>query len=565
MSTLTLRQSPSGSDTIECSVAELAAARAKLSKLSLADRRALIEDCLARVLRLAPEWVEAACEAKGIAAGSPLRAEEIAAGPMATARHLRLLIQNYGSLAAKGRIELPAPPVQNADGSLSVQVMPVRGLFDPVVFAGFKAHCRLAPRVTREDLDRLGSQLLNPEPAKTVLVLGAGNVSSIPATDTISKIFQEGQVVLLKMNPVNDYLGPIFERLFARLVEAGFVRIVYGGAEVGAAAVAHPQVDEVHITGSIHSHDAIVWGPPGPERDRRKRENDPVLDKPITSELGNVSPWIVVPATYTEKQLRFQAESVASSITNNASFNCVATKMIVTRKGWPQRTQFLNLVERVLAEVPPRKAYYPGAEERYRRFTGRQPAAGQEGTLPWTLVRDADVQAAPQLFCEESFVCVCAETALEASDEQDFLRRGVDFANEKLWGTLSAALTVPPSFRRAAGGEACLRDCVDRLRYGAVGINHWPALVYAMMSPPWGGYPCGTLADAQSGIGTVHNTFMLEGVEKTVLEGPIMISPKPFWFPTHRRPEPIAWKVLALYGHPSVWKLPGLALAALRG
>ena len=48
-----------------------------------------------------------------------------------------------------------------------------------------------------------------------MLVLGAGNVSSIPATDTISKVFQEGQVVLLKMNPVNEYLGPIFERLFA--------------------------------------------------------------------------------------------------------------------------------------------------------------------------------------------------------------------------------------------------------------------------------------------------------------------------------------------------------------
>jgi hypothetical protein len=57
---------------------------------------------------------------------------------------------------------------------------------------------------------------------------------------------------------------------------------------------------------------------------------------------------------------------------------------------------------------------------------------------------------------------------------------------------------------------------------------------------------------------------MLEHIEKTVLEGPITLSPKPFWFPTHRRPEPIAWKVLNLYANPSAWKLPGLALAALR-
>ncbi|MEX0977981.1 MAG: hypothetical protein WDZ48_03970, partial [Pirellulales bacterium] len=324
MSTLTVKPPSSPAEHVDRCAAELAAARSRLDKLSLAQRRALMEDCLDRVVELAPEWVEAACQAKGLARGNPLRAEEVAAGPMATARHLRLLIDNYKSLEATGRIRLPAPPQPLPDGSLAVQVVPVRGLYDSLLFAGFKATARLAADVKREDLDRLGSHLKNPPPAKTVLVLGAGNVSSIPATDTISKIFQEGHVVLLKMNPVNQYLGPIFERLFARLIESGFVRIIYGGAEVGAAAIEHPQVDEVHITGSIHSHDAIVWGPPGAERDRRRRENDPLLKKPITSELGNVSPWIIVPGPYSDKQLRFQPENEPASITNNASFNCVA-------------------------------------------------------------------------------------------------------------------------------------------------------------------------------------------------------------------------------------------------
>lgn len=565
MSTLTLKQSPSPTADIDRAITDLSASKSKLSRLSLAERRALIEDCLARVLQLAPEWVEAACEAKQIPAGSPLRAEEVAAGPVATARHLRLLMQNYRSLEKTGKIGLPSPPVEGPRGNLGVQVVPVKGLFDPIVFAGFKAISWLKPGITRQDLERLGERIKNPQPARTVLVLGAGNVSSIPPTDAISKIFQEGHVVLLKMNPVNEYLGPIFQRLFARLIDLGFVRIVYGGAATGAAALAHSQVEEAHITGSIHSHDAIVWGPAGQERERRKRENDPLLKKPITSELGNVSPWIVVPAAYSEKQLRFQAESVAASITNNASFNCVATKMIVTSKSWPQRRQFLDLVDEVLAKVPPRVAYYPGAEDRYCQFTGRSNAATASGELPWTLVRDANPSTTPNLFREESFVCVCGETALDAPDERAFLKRAVEFANDQLWGTLAAALTVHPSFRRAAGGEEFFQQCLAELRYGAVGVNHWPALIYAMMSPPWGGYPSGTLADAQSGIGTVHNTFNLEGVEKTVLDGPIVISPKPFWFPTHRNPEPIAWKVLALYGNPSVWKLPGLALAALGG
>lgn len=564
MSAIAVEQTPATSDVIDHSVAELVAAASKLAKLSLGERIALMQDCLERVVKLAPEWVDAACDAKGLAPGNPLRAEEITAGPVSTARHLQLLIHNFKSLEQTGRIPLPAPPKPGPDGALRVQVMPVKGLFDSLVFAGFRAEAWLAPEVTQANLDRLGSHLKNPQPARCVLVLGAGNVSSIPATDTISKLFQEGHVVLLKMNPVNEYLGPIFQRLFAKLIEAGFVRVIYGGADVGKAALDHPQVDEVHITGSIYSHDAIVWGPPGEERERRKRDNDPVLKKPISSELGNVSPWIIVPGPYSDKELRFQAENLASSILNNASFNCVATKMIVTWKHWPQRQQFLDLVEGVLAKVPPRKAYYPGARERYEKFAGK-PAPTSGDALPWTIVRDADPQVGSQLFCEESFVCVCAETALDAADERAFLKRAVDFANDELWGTLSAAITVHPSFYSTPSGEAAFEAALAGLRHGAIGVNYWPALVYAMMSPPWGGHPSGTLADAQSGIGSVHNTFMLEHVQKTILEGPLTIWPKPFWFPTHGNPEPIAWKVLALYHKPSAWKLPGVMLAAMRG
>jgi acyl-CoA reductase-like NAD-dependent aldehyde dehydrogenase len=69
MSTLTLKQSPSPTAEIDRAIADLSASKLKLSKLSLAERRALIEDCLARVLQLAPEWVEAACEAKQIQIG----------------------------------------------------------------------------------------------------------------------------------------------------------------------------------------------------------------------------------------------------------------------------------------------------------------------------------------------------------------------------------------------------------------------------------------------------------------------------------------------------------------
>jgi acyl-CoA reductase-like NAD-dependent aldehyde dehydrogenase len=159
------------------------------------------------------------------------------------------------------------------------------------------------------------------------LILGAGNVSSIPPMDVLSKLFVEGFVALLKMNPVNEWAGPILERALAPLVDAGYLRIVYGGADVGQYLVEHPSVDDVHITGSDQTHDRIVWGPPGPARAQRQASGEPLLTKPISSELGNVSPVAIVPADYADGELAFMAANLATMITNNASFNCNAAKV----------------------------------------------------------------------------------------------------------------------------------------------------------------------------------------------------------------------------------------------
>ena len=68
-------------------------------------------------------------------------------------------------------------------------------------------------------------------------------------------------------------------------------------------------------------------------------------------------------------------------MTNNASFNCVATKVLVTWKGWPDRQKFLDLLAHTLNNTPPRYAYYPGAHERFalRRVTCQ--TAGRDAAL----------------------------------------------------------------------------------------------------------------------------------------------------------------------------------------
>lgn len=550
---------------IDQAIAQLADAKGKVRRLPITERARLAEDCLAGMLRHRREWVEAACRAKGIAPNTPSVAEESGAGPMATARYLRLIRQSLLDISTHGVPRLPGSVVQDDFGRVRAQVVPAKGLFDSLAFAGFRADVVMQDGVTLDNLsETMAGYFQNGQKDEGVAcVLGAGNVSSIAPTDAFSKIFQEGKVVLLKMNPVNEYLGPIFEKSFAPLIDAGFLRIVYGGADVGSHICQHPLVDEVHITGSIYSHETIVWGPPGEERNRRKEQNNPVLKKEITSELGNVTPWIIVPGPYSDKELRFQAENLVASIVNNGSFNCVATKVVVTWKGWKDRQKFLGYVRDILDKVPPRQAYYPGAKDRFRKFAHAEPSStGAE--LPWTFIEDVDSKSDGIYFNEESFVCVFAETALDAADERDFLRKATDFANDRLWGTLAATVMIHPKFRKSPENEKLFQRCLLDLRFGAVGVNYWSALAYAMMSPPWGGFPEGSLDDPKSGIGWVHNTYCFDRAEKTILEGPLTLFPKPLWFPTNRGAPAVVEKVIDLYAQPSVFKIPGLLLSALR-
>jgi hypothetical protein len=547
---------------------ELDQSKRRYAGTSVHQRISLAEKCAEGVAKAALEWVDVACRAKAIPPGSPQRAEEVFAGPVATLRYLRLLVHSLSRIEATGIPRLPGKVYQGPDGRLRVPLLPTGILYDRLALFPFTVTAWMRDGIRHENLnDYLTAQYRTaiPPRAKTVVVLGAGNVSAIPLTDTFTKLFHEGGVVLLKMSPVNDYLGPIFERVLQPLIDEGYVRIIHGGADVGATAVHHRLADEAHITGSIDSHDRIVWGPPGAERDQRMLANLPLLGKPITSELGNVSPWIFLPGAYSRRQLAFQAENVAASVVNNVSFNCVATKVLITWKRWPLRSQFLDLIDAVFASTPTRVSYYPGAVERYRRFTEMDSATELTVTLPWTLLRDVNPSENRRYFDEESFVCVMVEVALDAPTPESFFRSAVDFANEQLSGTLCAAVTHPAGFRSLPSNERLLQTCLGELRYGAVAINHWPGLMYAMMSPPWGGFPGSRLADAQSGIGSVHNTFLLEGIEKSVLEGPLTIFPKPPWFPSHAQAEPVAWSYFRLYHKPSRTNAVRLLFSLLKG
>jgi acyl-CoA reductase-like NAD-dependent aldehyde dehydrogenase len=400
-------------------------------------------------------------------------------------------------------------------------------------------------------------------------VLGAGNVLSIPVLDVICKSFIDGAVCLLKMSPVNAYLGPLFELAMAPLIARGFLRIVYGAAEVGAYLALHPAVAELHITGSAETHDRIVWGAPGLERETRKSSGLPLFQKPVTSELGNISPVLVVPGKYSDAELGALARGIVGMVVQNASFNCNAAKMLITPRGFGQRTALLDRLQAEFARVAPRRAYYPGAAARYAMLTHGaehvmrlgQASAGQ---LPWTMITDLDpTENAPQ-FGIEPFCSILSEVSLGSADPIEFLASATEFANERLWGTLNAMLYVTPRTEQDATLCAALDRSIAHLRYGTVAVNQWPASAYALGTAPWGGHPSATLADIQSGLGWVHNSLMLEGVEKTVQRGPLRAFPTPIYFPGHRALHRLGRALVDFEAKPSALALAKVGYFAVR-
>jgi len=285
----------------------------------------LLERCIDRTLSVADEWVRHACRAKGLDYQAPRSGEEWLAGPMPVVRNLRMLAE---AIAEGG-----APRVNDMyrRGDQWVADIFPNGMVESLMWRGFKAEVWMEPgeEPTQGELYRNKAKGHLP-PGKVALVLGAGNVASIGPMDALYKLFVEDEVVILKTNPVNEYLQPYWEEAFRPLMDEGVFAVVRGGAKVGKHLVNHEQVDTIHLTGSDRTYDAIVWGGDAEEQARRKASGEKAVTKPISSELGAVTPILVVPGPWSKEELDFQARNVVSMITNNASFNCNAGKLIVT-------------------------------------------------------------------------------------------------------------------------------------------------------------------------------------------------------------------------------------------
>lgn len=582
---------PAVTSTLADDLARLTAAAPAHAARDAPARAALALRTARSVARAAEQWTRVAVEIKhrheradvrgdaalgqGSAApqGGAASAEEGATGPLATVRLLLLTARAFADVARHGRPRVAVAPrvlhpggVGGGNGPASfvaVDVLPARQLWDRTIFRDQIATVRCVnPGGVPQFLEAWNAEVRERTGRGGVaLVLGAGNVTGLAVADACCQIFEHGRAVLLKLHPLHAPLEPVFREALAPLIAAEVLAIQTGGVEVAREAVADSRVTHVHLTGGRAAFDALVWGGPGPH----PAGAVPVLGKSLTCELGNVTPWFVVPGRYTPAQLRFQADLVAGSIVNNTSFNCIATKCLVTCRSWGQRDEFLALVARRLDAQPPRPAWYPGSTAAWESLAERPAPA--DGTLPWLVRTGIDPEADTPWLAREWFLPAVVEVTLTADTIEAYCTAAGALAH-RLPGTLAASVTIPTTLPPHDARRADL--LVEHLHYGVVAVNTWTALGYAVGAVPWGGYPGGTLAEPHSGIGWVHDPLLLPLVHNTIVRGPLATGLLPPWLPWHTGGAGLTQGVVRMYGaiadgRNGVGHLLAMVPAVLRG
>lgn len=553
--------------------------RSRWRETPTAERLDMLKAIRANVVDQAEAWVDLALKRKGLAADSPLAGEEWSSGPWVTLTTVDRLIESL-SHAKDPDFAAGFPSRTTTTDQLAVEVFP-RSLFDRLLMSGVSAEIWMEPGLER---DWLAATMGDPSACSTAaltgklsLVLGAGNITSIAPLDALHRLFVDDSVVILKLNPVLESLAPVFERVLEPLISAGVLRIVTGGTEVGAWLANHPQVQTLHITGSGQSHDTIVFGP-GPDGERRRAQASPLNTRPITSELGGVSPTIVMPGRWTAADLRYQAEHVATQKLHNAGFNCVAAQVLILHDDWDQADSFEAEVRAAIQRAPARPLYYPGTTERLGQYGARFEGSRSEAVSgsDRLVTRMGSDEVADGYVCStEVFAPAMSILRLPGASVSAYLDAAVAFANDQLHGTLAANIIIDPQAEKTLG--KAFETALSRLRYGTVGINAWSGLGYLLTQTPWGGYPGATIDDVQSGVGFVHNVYMFSKAQRSIvrapfrpfprnlLHGDFSLLPRPPWFVTNRQAGKVAKALVNFQARPGWHKLPGIFAHALRG
>ena len=504
----------------------------KIENILLSD---MFDECIQNIKSIAYFWATIGADNKGIK-GTVAEGEEWLGGPFAST----IALQYYIDFLRNNTVI-----TEDLINDNKIHIFPNKPI-EKLLFPFITADMHFSKNMSKSDIinsrgfgTRLGFK------NGISLILGAGNVSSIPLLDTIYDMVVNRHCILLKLNPVNEYLKPVFEKVFENFISRGFMVVTTGDINVSSYMTAHSGITNMHLTGSDKTYENIVYGSTLNEKDKGKKTLSKKNKKPFTTELGNVTPFIIHPGKWSTSEIKYQARKIVTAKLNNNGFNCIAAQVIVLPKNWKQSQQLVEAIKKQLATEKDRLAYYPNSTETLKRLKSNK-TIFQENDLTCAtphLTKDLDLNDYYEK--NEVWSSTLFFKYLEHDNDLDYVNKAISYVNQDVWGNLGVAVLIKKHDSKKV--KDITKNYVDNLKYGTIAINEWPALGFIIPTMPWGGYPGNKDSDIQSGQGYVHNAYFFESPLKGVLYSKFKLPiVDPVWFTSNKKGSKV-FKYLTYY------------------
>ncbi len=487
----------------------------------------MLEETIANIKEVSFFWATICSDNKGTTK-TPAEGEEWLGGPFAS-----VLATQYYIKSLTNDDDLAETKYNSEENSY--KVFP-NNFTERITFPFIDAKVIFNKSMSFNDINKYRgfSKRYDIDPSIT-LVLGAGNFSSIPYLDVLYHLISRKSVILLKLNPVNEYLKPVFEKVFQNFIERGYIIVTTGNIDESKYMATHPGINHIHLTGSDKTFEDIVYGRELTDKERKAKSLSKINNKPITSELGNVTPIIIHPGKWSTSDIKYQARKIVTAKLNNNGFNCIAAQVVVLPDGWGQTDTLIKFVKHYMSKAKERKAYYPESIERLEKL---EKDKGYERVNALSCVTPhltREIKAYSKFEIDEVWSSTIYFKKIDYTSVEDFANKAIDYCNDELWGNLGVSVIIKDHDRKF--NKHITNLYIDKLNYGTVAINEWAAIGYIIPQLPWGGFPGNRDNDIQSGQSVVHNSMLFESPLKGVVNTKFRISRliDPPWFVTNKK------------------------------
>ena len=513
---------------IDRNISKLRVNSAEFLNLDKTNLISLIEQIIDNIKTISYYWVSLSSEKKGHLSKSK-DGEEWIGGPFSCIYALQYFIEYLQNEEGLDNNKFD-------ESKKSYQVFPTKNI-EKLLFPFLEGEIRFGKNLNFDQINEyrgFANRFENNKP-KITLVLGAGNVSSIPVLDALFHMIAHKSVIYIKLNPVNDYLLPIFLQIFEPFISRGFMVVTEGDMEASKYLTEHDGFHQIHLTGSNYTYENIVYGRTLTDKERSLKTLPKINKKPITTELGNVTPIIIHPGNWTRSEIRHQAKKIVTAKLNNSGFNCIAAQVIVLPKNWKHSEKLKNEIKLYLKKVGDTTSYYPGASENLEdliKSENYEQINNLSCSTPF-LVSELDLEK--EYGNKEVWSTALFFHELSYTSYENFCSKAIDYVNNDLWGNLGVSVLIK-NYKKKTNQEI-MNTYVEELNYGTVAINEWSALGFVIPTLPWGGFPGNKDNDIQSGQGYVHNAMLFESPQKGIIYSKFKLAPfiDPPWFVTNKR------------------------------